>query len=164
MPRSRFIRQTKQKEQGVFSALFLYKHKQISFPKVLFFKAKCIFCGEIYNDKEVNLRQYSNEIKNDLETLKNIIIKTVPTEQIYLFGSYAYGTPHKDSDLDIYIVVKDNAPKRELDYMDDVNEAMYKKITMPVDVLALRKNRFDDRITDATMERKIIRDGVKIYG
>ena len=104
------------------------------------------------------------EIKNELETLKDIIVKTVPTEQIWLFGSYAYGIPHKYSDLDIYIVVKDDAPKRELDYMDDVNEAMYKKIQMPVDVLALRKNRFDDRITDATMERMIAREGVKIYG
>ena len=107
---------------------------------------------------------YTDEIKNDLETLKNIIIDVVPTEQIYLFGSFAYGTPHKNSDLDIYIVVKDNAPKRELDYMDDVNEARYKKVSMPVDILALKKNRFDDRITDATMERKIVREGIKIYG
>jgi len=104
------------------------------------------------------------EIENDLETLKNIIIKTVPTEYIYVFGSYAYGTPHKDSDLDIYIVIKDNAPKRELDYMDDVNEARYKRIHRAVDILALKKSRFDDRVTDATMERKIAREGIKIYG
>ena len=107
---------------------------------------------------------YINEIKDDLETLKNIIIKNVPTEQIYLFGSYAYGTPHKDSDIDVYVVVKDNAPKRELDYMSDIDEARYKKVRMPVDVLALKKNRFDDRATDATMERMIVREGVKIYG
>jgi predicted nucleotidyltransferase len=105
-----------------------------------------------------------NEIKNELETLKNIIIKTVPTEQIYLFGSYAYGTPHKDSDIDVYIVIKDSAPKREFDYMDDINEARYKKIRKPVDVIALKKHTFDDRITDTTMERKIVRDGIKIYG
>ncbi|MCL1946001.1 MAG: nucleotidyltransferase domain-containing protein [Chitinivibrionia bacterium] len=105
-----------------------------------------------------------DEIKNELEILKDIILKTVPTEQIYIFGSYAYGTPQKDSDLDVYIVVKDDAPKRELDYIDDVNEARYKKIHKAVDVLALKKNRFDDRITDATMERTIARDGIKIYG
>jgi len=111
-----------------------------------------------------NMSPYINEIKDDLETLKNIIIKNVPTEQIYLFGSYAYGTPHKDSDIDVYVVVKDNAPKRELDYMSDIDEARYKKVRMPVDVLALKKNRFDDRATDATMERMIVREGVKIYG
>jgi len=86
-----------------------------------------------------------DEIKNELEILKDIIVKIVPTEQIYLFGSYAYGTPRENSDLDVYIVIKDNAPKRELDYIDDVNEARYKKVHKAVDVLALKK-------TDLTTE------------
>jgi len=30
-------------------------------------------------------------IKDDLETLKEIILEKVPTDQIWLFGSYAYG-------------------------------------------------------------------------
>ncbi|MDR0610151.1 MAG: nucleotidyltransferase domain-containing protein, partial [Planctomycetaceae bacterium] len=41
-------------------------------------------------------------IKDELDILTRIIVETVPVEQIYLFGSYAYGTPHKDSDLDLY--------------------------------------------------------------
>ena len=49
---------------------------------------------------------YIEEIKDDLETLKEIILEKVPTDQIWLFGSYAYGTPHKDSYIDIYIVTK----------------------------------------------------------
>jgi transcriptional regulator with XRE-family HTH domain len=32
----------------------------------------------------------------------------------YLFVSYAYGTPHKDSDLDLYVVLKDGLPMRDL--------------------------------------------------
>jgi len=39
-------------------------------------------------------------IQAELDKLKEIIIDTLPIEQIYLFGSYAYGNPHKDSDLD----------------------------------------------------------------
>jgi hypothetical protein len=46
----------------------------------------------------------------------------------------------------------------------DINEARYKKVHKPADVLVLKKNRFDYRITDATMERKIAREGIKIYG
>ncbi|MDR3110323.1 MAG: nucleotidyltransferase domain-containing protein, partial [Planctomycetaceae bacterium] len=38
------------------------------------------------------------KIADELETIKNIIVQTVPVEQIYLFGSYAYGTPNEDSD------------------------------------------------------------------
>ena len=106
-----------------------------------------------------------NEIKDDLETLKEIILEKVPTEQIWLFGSYAYGTPHKDSDIDIYIVMKDNTKMRELDAMDAVNyERITRRMRKPVDVLAIKRNRFDDRATEATMERKIKRDGVRIYG
>ena len=111
------------------------------------------------------MNPYIDEIKNELEILKDIIIKNVPTEQIYLFGSYAYGTPHDNSDIDIYIVMKDDANMRELDAMTKVNLGRIKrKLGKPVDVLALKKKRFWDRASDTTMERKITRDGVKIYG
>jgi len=105
------------------------------------------------------------EIRDDLETLKEIILEKVPTDQIWLFGSYAYGTPNKDSDIDIYIVMKDDAQMRELDAMDEVNgERFYRRTKKPVDVLAIKRSRFDYRATGATMERKIKREGVKIYG
>lgn len=42
-------------------------------------------------------------IQDELNILKDIIINTVPVEQIFLFGSYANGVPHDDSDLDIYV-------------------------------------------------------------
>jgi predicted nucleotidyltransferase len=38
-------------------------------------------------------------IQDELNILKDIIVNTVPVEQIFLFGSYANGTPHADSDL-----------------------------------------------------------------
>jgi predicted nucleotidyltransferase len=59
-------------------------------------------------DKTVPIR-YTNPmnqaIQAELDKLKELIINAVPVEQIYLFGSYAYGTPHKDSDLDLYVVL-----------------------------------------------------------
>ena len=106
-----------------------------------------------------------NEIKDDLNTLKEIILEKVPTEQIWLFGSYAYGTPHKDSDIDIYIVMKDDAQMRELDAMTEVHmERFYRRTSRPVDLLAIKKNRFDYRAENFSMENKIKREGVKIYG
>jgi predicted nucleotidyltransferase len=108
---------------------------------------------------------YTDLIKNELEVLKEIILEKVPTEQIWLYGSYAYGTPHENSDIDIYIVMKDDANMRELDAMTEVNIGrITRKLRKPVDVLALRKHRFLDRASDTTMERKITRDGIKIYG
>jgi len=105
------------------------------------------------------------EIKDDLETLKEIILEKVPTDQIWLFGSYAYGTPNKDSDIDIYIVMKDDAQMRELDAMAEVHGGMFdRRMLKPCDVLALKRNRFDYRAENFSMERKIKREGVKIYG
>jgi uncharacterized protein len=45
------------------------------------------------------------------DEIKNQIIKALKPldpEKIILFGSYAYGNPHKDSDIDLYIITKDN--------------------------------------------------------
>lgn len=35
-------------------------------------------------------------------------LKPLNPVRVILFGSYAYGTPTKDSDIDLYIVTKDN--------------------------------------------------------
>lgn len=46
-----------------------------------------------------------------LDELKSIIIKQLQPldpEKIILFGSYAHGNPTRDSDIDIYIVTKDD--------------------------------------------------------
>jgi len=106
-----------------------------------------------------------NEIKDDIETLKEIILEKVPTEQIWLFGSYAYGTPHKDSDIDIYIVMKDDAEMRDVEAMDAVNYGRFmKRMRKPVDVLAIKQNRWNYRAENFSMERKIKAQGLKIYG
>ena len=110
------------------------------------------------------MEKYISKIQNDLELLTDIIVKTVPTEQIYLFGSYAYGTPREDSDIDLYIVMKSDCDMRELDAIDAASLEIYKQIHKPVDLLALKSDKFERKKNDVTMERKIVRDGIKIYG
>jgi predicted nucleotidyltransferase len=106
-----------------------------------------------------------NEIKKDLDILKEIILEKIPTEQIWLFGSYAYGTPTKDSDIDIYIVMKDDAKMRNADVLDIVNyEMVFRQPQKPVDVLANTQNVFNYRAENFSMENKIKREGVRIYG
>jgi predicted nucleotidyltransferase len=104
------------------------------------------------------------KIKDELEIIKNIIVQTVPVEQIYLFGSYAYGTPGENSDLDIYVVLKDDAPYRELEVMDMIGLALYKKKSHPLDLLVLKKARFDDRQGAVTLEHEVFNKGIKLYG
>ena len=41
-----------------------------------------------------------------IETVKERLIKTYNPKTIYLFGSYAWGTPDEDSDLDLLVVIE----------------------------------------------------------
>ncbi|MDR1329055.1 MAG: nucleotidyltransferase domain-containing protein, partial [Oscillospiraceae bacterium] len=51
----------------------------------------------------MRVRPYETpEIQDELNIIKESVLQVVPdTEAIYIFGSYVYGEPHKDSDLDI---------------------------------------------------------------
>ncbi|MDR1804199.1 MAG: nucleotidyltransferase domain-containing protein [Treponema sp.] len=103
-------------------------------------------------------------VQVELDKLKDLIINAMPVEQIYLFGSYAYGKPHKDSDLDLYVVLKDDNPMRDLDAGLQIRLAIDRKKTMPVDIIAKKKKDFTDRLEDITLERIVKRDGIRIYG
>jgi predicted nucleotidyltransferase len=103
-------------------------------------------------------------LQSEIDTLKEIILRTVPVEQIWLFGSYAYGTPHKDSDLDLYVVLKDDIEMRELDAEVKILGAIGRVKTIPVDIIANKKSKYFRLATGPTMERKISREGIKIYG
>ena len=103
-------------------------------------------------------------IRAELDKLKELIINAVPVEQIYLFGSYAYGNPHKDSDLDLYVVLKDDLPMRDLDAGLQIRFAIAREKSMPVDIIAKNKKDFTNRLNAITLERKVNREGIKIYG
>ena len=103
-------------------------------------------------------------VDTELAALKEIIINTVPVEQIYLFGSYANGIPHKDSDLDLYVVLNDNVQMRLIDAVTKIRLAIDQKKTMPVDILVNTFSRYRERAEGPTIERTIDREGIKIYG
>jgi predicted nucleotidyltransferase len=45
------------------------------------------------------------------EALKDEIVsflRPIDPQKVILFGSYAYGTPNEDSDIDLYVVTKEN--------------------------------------------------------
>lgn len=47
----------------------------------------------------------------DTKELKKVILeklKPLDLDKVVLFGSHAYGTPTKDSDVDLYVVTKDD--------------------------------------------------------
>ena len=103
-------------------------------------------------------------IKKELNKIKELIVSAMPIEQIYLFGSHAYGKPHEDSDLDLYVVIKDDIPMREHDASVKIINIIGQAKTKPVDIIVTKKSKYLKLIKGPTMERKIAREGVKIYG
>ncbi|HQG42070.1 MAG TPA: nucleotidyltransferase domain-containing protein, partial [Spirochaetota bacterium] len=45
-----------------------------------------------------------------IDELANVIKKEFSVQKIILFGSHAYGQPHKDSDVDICVIMETNLP------------------------------------------------------
>jgi len=103
-------------------------------------------------------------INDTIIAIKDSILSTVGDgcEKIFLFGSYAYGTPNKDSDYDFYVVLKDGM-ENPLLVMQKIYEYMGDTNYIPVDVLANYKSRFERRCTQPTIERTIARKGVVLY-
>jgi len=106
----------------------------------------------------------NTKIQAELDKLKEIIVNAIPVEQIFLFGSYAYGVPREGSDLDLYVVLSDDVPMRDLDAGLQIRMAIARKKSMPVDIVAKKKRDFLSRIGDITLERTVNRDGIRIYG
>ena len=103
-------------------------------------------------------------INDEIIAIKDNILSTVGDgcEKIFLFGSYAYGTPRKGSDYDFYVVLKDGM-ENPLLVMQKIYEYMCDTNYTPVDVLANYKSRFEQRSTLPTLERKITEKGVLLY-
>ena len=104
-------------------------------------------------------------ITQDIKTIAETIRKAVPTEKIYLFGSYAYGTPHKDSDYDFFIVIPDGVMK-PMEAMQKAQLALARKMrrTIPIDILAATNSDFDHmRHKLNTVEKQVDQKGVLLY-
>ncbi|MDR0638549.1 MAG: nucleotidyltransferase domain-containing protein [Spirochaetaceae bacterium] len=104
-------------------------------------------------------------VQQEIDALVHIMVEAAPVEQVYLFGSYAYGAPHDDSDLDLYVVFKDDMKMREIDALTTARVAMASVQNTPLDLLGHKNSTFLARAAgSATIEKDIVQKGVKLYG
>lgn len=105
-----------------------------------------------------------HNIEVELENLLKQINQISDVNSIYLFGSYAYGKPNEDSDLDICVVTNDKS-KRKIEIMKLIRKSLAKVATMPIDLLVYYSDEFSEKAKlKTTMEHEILIQGVKIYG
>ncbi len=55
-------------------------------------------------------------IEKKIREVADKIVADFQPEKIILFGSYAWGTPHEDSDVDLLVVKASLVPRREREY------------------------------------------------
>jgi predicted nucleotidyltransferase len=93
----------------------------------------------------------------DIELVKRTIVeKLMPLnpEKIILFGSYAYGTPTEDSDIDLYVVTKDvYIPKSY-----DEKRRLVRKVSNSIKELR-EKYSIDLIVHTKTMEQDFVQQG-----
>jgi predicted nucleotidyltransferase len=82
--------------------------------------------------------------------------------KIYLFGSYAYGKPNKDSDIDICIVFTDDTDDNEA-YMKIAKPLYHKKI-IPLDILVYHEYEFNLKRMKKGIVNTITTKGRLLYG
>jgi predicted nucleotidyltransferase len=99
-----------------------------------------------------------------IDKIISIIISIASPDQIILFGSYARGNNTKKSDIDLLIIKKEL--KNSFDIIDSIYMAFYEnKIRIPVDLLAIDYNRYNEINNEIGYIYKTIKEqGKVIYG
>ena len=98
--------------------------------------------------------QSKNEV---IESIAGVIKTKFNPEKIILFGSYAYGTPKDESDIDLLVIMNTTLPVREQAYL--IRRELSNKI--PMDIIVRTPSQVEQRFRmgDFFM-KKIVQSGV----
>ena len=103
------------------------------------------------------------DIQQEVDKLINEINHVTSTNEIYLFGSFAYGVPNEGSDIDLCIITNDKNI-RKIELVKSIRKSISKIATMPIDILVYDRDEFNERAAlESTIEHKIAIEGVSIY-
>ena len=93
-------------------------------------------------------------------------IKQFDPEKIILFGSYAYGTPNEDSDVDLFVVKnvkRDDIREMRLNIRSHLRDIIYKQ-KVPVDLLLDSQEHINARIKlGDSVYKEIMNKGRTVY-
>lgn len=107
----------------------------------------------------------------NIEDLKHKIVerlKPLDPEKIILFGSYAYGTPTKESDIDLYVVTKDEFIPQNFKEKSELHLKIVRALKdlmtdIPTDLITHTKAMHSKFIEmDSMFSRKILKDGISL--
>ena len=98
--------------------------------------------------------------------IRELIINNIESsllKKVYIFGSYAYGRPTKDSDIDICIIVG-NECKNVTDIYEIIGPVLRKNNIRNYDLLIYREKIFKNIFNPKGIEAVITKKGILLYG
>jgi predicted nucleotidyltransferase len=101
--------------------------------------------------------------ENLLETATRRLVAEFQPEQVWLYGSHAWGSPHDDSDVDLLVVVphSDETPIRR----SQRAHRCLRGLRMPKDVLVQTRQEVDGvKERKTSLENLILTRGRRLYG
>lgn len=101
----------------------------------------------------------------DITELKPLIVerlRSLNPDKIILFGSYAYGTPSENSDIDLFLVKDGDEPNIEAKALVKLRDLM-KKYSIGFDVLSASSQFLAGR-EDPFYKHDILSKGKVLYG
>jgi len=102
-------------------------------------------------------RKVSLEVEKSIKNYIEVISQYYNIDAVYLFGSHAKGTPHKDSDIDIAIISKDIK-----DRIDDMGKLFALTWGIDTRIEPYPINTYDFQKQDTIMANEIFKTGIKI--
>ena len=116
---------------------------------------------------------YEEGIMINIDKIKNEIIeklRPLNPDKIILFGSYAYGSPNEESDIDLYVVTQDDFIPQTYQEKMNIKLKVAKTLrdlqkTIPIDVIThTRKMHTKFLQLNSSFSREIMQKGILLYG
>ncbi len=97
-----------------------------------------------------------------IREIKDRIVSSIHPEKIILFGSYAYGTPTKDSDVDLLVIMPSDEPMHKRIFRI---RKLLRDFRVPKDIIVYTPQEVEKwkNVTNAFIT-SIIKKGKVIYG
>jgi len=99
-----------------------------------------------------------------INTLKDKLLSLYSAERVYVFGSYAWGDPTEDSDLDILVIsekFKDLSLGKRISKATDI----LFDCDFPVDLVVETSEEFNaSKATVGSLESYVANEGVLLHG
>lgn len=96
-----------------------------------------------------------------IKTVVESIAKNYKPEKIFLFGSFAWGKPKKDSDIDILVIKKSKQTPRKI--AQKIDQSLFDR-DFPLDILVYSPEYFNKRMSLGDyFTKKIVSKGKLLY-